>query len=276
MSRQVMRNIIERMPTQYNINQIREEWEVIKPNMSRMGMLNACLPKEGVDRLKYFYIENPNIEPFLKDTIFEKIIRALPIKISRGTFLNLIPNQCLRWHRDPDNKIHIPINDTPGSFFYDFTEQEAYPVKADGYPYRYYTSGRYHTAFNASCFDRTHLVLAEYHCRNSEPSNTWTQEFAVTIPKDKITYPPKISVGDSIEQAFFVPWVSKVIHAGWLYSGSASDEDTEDYLKRTYKFTFIDPDKMVSTFDGEYTMLQVALQQLGMTMLLGDNYQNVY
>lgn len=274
MSRLVMRNVVERMNIKFDPKQVEEEWEAIKHNMSRMGMLNAALPKEGVDRLQYFYIENPRVEPVIEGTIFEKFIRALPIKVSRATFLNLIPNQCLRWHRDPDNKIHLPINDKPGSYFYDIEEQEAYPIKADGYAYRYYTSGRYHSAFNASCFNRTHLVVAEYHCRDSEPSKVWGQEVVVRIP-NTIQYPPKISRGDSIEQAFFVKWNARIVHDGWLFSGSAKDTDEEDCMYRKYNFEFIDPDKMTKSFDGEFDMLKVALAEHGIDVSLGEVRERV-
>ncbi len=269
MSRRVMRNIIEQMNIKFDPKQVAEEWESIKHNMSRMGMMNAALPKEGVDRLDYFYIENPRVEPVIQGTIFETFIKSLPTKISRATFLNLIPNQCLRWHRDPDNKIHLPINDKPGSYFYDIQEQEAYPIKADGHAYRYFTSGRYHTALNASCFNRTHLVVAEYHCRNSEPSKVWGQQVTVRIP-NTIVYPPKISRGDSIEQAFFVKWNARIIHDGWLYSGSAKDTEEEDCMYRTYNFEFINPDKMKQSFDGEFDMLSVALAQHNIKVKIGE------
>jgi len=274
MSRHMMRNIVERMDIRFDPVQVEEEWEAIKHNMSRAGMMNAALPKEGIDRLDYFYIENPRIDPVIEGTIFEKFIKALPIKVSRATFLNLIPNQCLRWHRDPDNKIHLPINDKPGSFFYDFEEQEAYPIKADGHAYRYFTSARYHSAFNASCFNRTHLVAAEYHCRNSEPSKVWGQELTVRIP-DEVSYPPKISRNDSIEQAFFVEWVARTIHDGWLFSGSAKDTNGEGCTYRTYNFEFIDPDKMKQSFNGEFDMLQVALAQHNIEVKLGDVCERV-
>lgn len=274
MSRRVMRNVVERLPIHFNPKQVEEEWEAIKHNMSRMGMMNACLPREGIDRLKYFYIENPRIDPVIEGTIFEKWIKSLPIKISRGTFLNLVPNQCLRWHRDPDNKIHLPINDRPGSYFYDIEEQEAYPIKADGYAYRYYTSARYHSAFNASCFNRTHLVVAEYHCRESEPSKVWGQKVSVRIP-NTIQYPPKISVGDSIEQAFFVKWNARIVHDGWLFSGSATDADDEGGLTRSYTFEFINPDRMTQAFDGEFDMMTVALKTLGVEVKLEDTYERV-
>jgi hypothetical protein len=274
MSRHVMRNVVERMDLKFDPVQVAEEWEAIKHNMSRMGMMNAALPREGINRLDYFYIENPRIDPVIEGTIFEKFIKSLPIKVSRATFLNLIPNQCLRWHRDPDNKIHLPINDKPGSFFYDFEEQEAYPIKADGYAYRYYTSARYHSAFNSSCFNRTHLVAAEYHCRDSEPPKVWNQELTVRIP-NSIQYPPKISPGDSIEQAFFVKWVARTLHEGWVFSGAAKDMTEETGTCRTYNFEFIDPDKMTKSFDGEFDMMRVALGEHGIELSLGEVHERV-
>jgi hypothetical protein len=264
-----MRNIIERTAVRVDPQQVLEEWNAIKHNMSRMGMLNACLPKEGVDRLKYFYIENPNVVPEIQGTVFEKFIRSLPIKVSRGTFLNLIPNQCLRWHRDPDNKYHLHINDNPGCFFFDFEETEVFPTRADGYGYRYNTAGRFHSAFNSSCFDRTHLAIAEYHCIDSNPNKLWSRDISIEIPKT-IKYPPKISPGDSIEQAFMVKWVSKVEHSGFMFSGSASDVDTEESTTRTYTLEFIDADYCNQVTDGELDMIKLSLSALGITMTYGD------
>ena len=274
MSRSVMRNIVEQMNIKFDPQQVREEWEAIKHNMSRMGLMNAALPREGIDRIQYFYIENPNIEPAIQGTIFEKFLKALPIKISRATFINLIPNQCLRWHRDPDNKIHLPINDRPGSFFYDFQEQEAYPIKADGHAYRYYTSTRYHTSFNSSCFERTHLVAAEYHCRDSEPPKVWGQEVILRVPKT-IQYPPKISCLDSIEQSFMVQWLARTCHEGWLFSGSAKDDEEEDHIYRKYNLEFIDPDKMTKSWDGHLDMVRIVLAELNIDISLGEVHERV-
>jgi hypothetical protein len=269
MSRLQMRNIVERTGIKFDPQQVLEEWEAIKHHMSRIGLMNACLPNEGIDRLKYFYIENPNVVPEIQGTIFEKFIRALPIKVSRGSFLNLIPNQCLRWHRDPDNKWHLHINDNPGTFFYDIEEAEAFPTHADGYVYRYNTAGRYHTAMNTSCFNRTHLVIAEYHCRESNPNKVWAQEVTVKIPKT-MQYPPKISVGDSIEQAFMVKWNARTIHNGYVFSGAAHDTEDEEFINRHYTFEFINPDKLLEAFDGEFDMIQQSLKALGIDMVLGE------
>lgn len=274
-SRWKMRDIVEYLGIKFDIRQIQEEWEIIKPNMSKTGMMNACLPKEGLDRLKYFYVENPNIEPVLHDTIFEKIIKALPIKVSRATFLNLIANQCLRYHRDPDNKIHLPINDMPGSMFYDIDSQQAFPIKADGRLFRYWTAARYHTAINASCFDRTHLVVAEYHCRNSNPTKLWFNEVLVKVPKS-IVFPPKISPGDSVEQAYMVTWISRMIHDGYLFSGQADKWDDDEYFYRRYELDFIDPDKGNSIFDGEYMMVVEAMRYVGIEMKKTELNERLY
>lgn len=269
MSRLLMRNIVERTGIKFDPVQIAEEWDAIKHNMSRIGLMNACLPAPGIDRLDYFYIENPNVVPEIQGTIFEKFIRALPIKVSRGSFLNLIPNQCLRWHRDPDNKFHLHINDSPGCFFYDIEEQEAFPTKADGYAYRYFTSGRFHTAANSSSMNRTHLVIAEYHCRDSHPNKVWSQSFSLVIP-NTIKYPPKISPGDSIEQSFMVKWFAKTLHQGYVFSGSAKDVETDEALIRTYNLEFIDPLKMISSFDGEFEMIKLSLKRLGIEIKIGE------
>jgi hypothetical protein len=274
MSRQLMRNIVEQTSVRFDPQQIKEEWDAIKHHMSKMGMMNACLPKEGVDRLKYFYIENPRVVPEIEGTIFEKFIKAVPIKINRGTFLNLIPNQCLRWHRDPDNKIHLHINDEPGCFFFDFEEMEAFPSKADGYAYRYHTSARFHSAINASSVNRAHLVLAEYHCRDSEPNKVWGQEVFLRVPKS-ITYPPKISPCDSVEQAFLVKIIANAIHNEYVFSGSASDQDDGEATTRRYLLEVIDPDKLTDLFNGEFDMVQQSLKHLGIGLELGEVHEKL-
>ena len=271
MSRLIMRNIVEKTNIWVDPQQVKEEWEVVKSNMNRMGVLNACLPAEGTDRFDYFYQEMPRVEPFIEGTIFETWIKKLPIKIARGTFLNLIPNQCLRAHRDPDNKWHLHINDAPGCYFYDFIEGEAYPSKPDGYAHRYHTAGRFHSASNTSSFNRTHLVIAEYHCRNSDPTKLWTRTLTLRMPLTMSeTYPPKISHWDSIEQAFMVKWNARIIHKGFIFRGAAADSTDQEFTYRTYSLEFIDPVELIKAFDGEFDMIQLSLKHLGIDVILGD------
>lgn len=271
MSRWQMNNIVERTSIRVDPKQVRADWELVKPHMNRMGVLNACLPPEGTDRFDYFYQEMPRLESYVEGTVFEKWIRMLPIKVARGTFLNLIPNQCLRAHRDPDNKWHLHINDEPGCYFFDFKESEAFPSKPDGYAYRYHTAGRFHSASNTSSFNRTHLVIAEYHCRDSFPAKLWSRTITLKMPLTMAdSYPPKISHWDSIEQAFMVRWNARIIHEGYMFRGRAEDLDDGEFTYRTYTLEFIDPIKMIKSFDGEFDMIRLSLQTLGMDILLGE------
>jgi len=273
MSKYLMRDVIEKTGIKFDPVRVRQEWEEkLKPLMAKAGFLNACLPKEGVDRLKYFYIEITRVESYLEGTIFEEVFKALPIKINRATFLNLIPNQALRFHRDPDNKIHLPINDEVGSYFYDIEKEKSYAIEATGELYRYWTSARYHSAFNASCFDRAHLVFAEYHCRDSNPDRLWYNEVNIKFPKT-IKFPPKISPGDSIEQSFMIKWVAEFIHEGYLFSGQADKWDDEEYYYRKYQFEHIDPDKAASMKNGNYYMAYEACKRLGISLTVSDVYE---
>lgn len=269
MSRYTMRDVVEKTGIKFDPVRVKEEWETIKPLMAKAGFLNACLPKDGVDRLKYFYVENTRVESYLEGTIFEEVFKALPIKINRGTFLNLVPNQSLRFHRDPDNKIHLPINDEAGSYFYDIGKEQAYPIEANGELYRYWTSARYHSAFNASCFDRTHLVFAEYHCKDSNPNKLWGTEILVKFPKT-IKFPPKISAGDSIEQSFMVTWIAEFMHEGYMFSGQAEKWDDEEFCYRKYHLEFTDPDKARGILNGNYYVVLEAMKRLGISITVSD------
>tara|TARA_Y100000593_G_C4293580_1_gene329463 strand:+ start:1135 stop:1734 length:600 start_codon:yes stop_codon:yes gene_type:complete len=96
-------------------------------------------------------------EPLLTNTYFKNIYDVLSkhFRLGRVRVLKLNSRSCLSYHRDPENRLHIPIITNPGALM--IVEKEAHHMKADGSVYYMYTQ-RYHTALNGGDEPRVHLV----------------------------------------------------------------------------------------------------------------------
>jgi len=95
--------------------------------------------------------------PILMDTYFKNIYDTLSkhYKLGRVRVLKLNSRSCLSYHRDPENRLHIPIITNPGALM--IVDREAYHMKADGSVY-YMNTMNYHTALNGGDDSRIHLV----------------------------------------------------------------------------------------------------------------------
>ena len=107
-----------------------------------------------IDETKY-----SEIVPEFKGTYFEEVhselIKRFPIGrmrvLSKGIY------NCNSWHRDPEPRIHIPIETNPGSLF--IVNHHLTHLPADGSVYFTDTRG-YHTAINGGEEIRIHIVAA--------------------------------------------------------------------------------------------------------------------
>ncbi len=96
-------------------------------------------------------------EPKLKETYFKNVYDTLSIhfRIGRVRVLKLDPRTSLSYHRDPENRIHIPIVTNPGALM--IVNSQAYHMHADGGAY-YMRTIDYHSALNGGSSPRIHLV----------------------------------------------------------------------------------------------------------------------
>lgn len=93
--------------------------------------------------------------PF-KNTHFEKMIDDLSEKylLGRVRIFFSLPNTCLSWHRDTEERIHYPIQTQEGCFM--VIDDEVKHLEQNKW---YYTmTTKYHTAFNGSKEKRIHFV----------------------------------------------------------------------------------------------------------------------
>ena len=96
-------------------------------------------------------------EPLLMQTYFKNIYDTLSqhFRLGRVRILKLDSRSSLSYHRDPENRLHIPIITNPGALM--IVESRAYHMKADGSVY-YMNTMKYHTALNGGNEPRVHLV----------------------------------------------------------------------------------------------------------------------
>lgn len=96
-------------------------------------------------------------EPLLMQTYFKNVYDTLSqhFRLGRVRILKLDSRSSLSYHRDPENRLHIPIITNPGALM--VVESRAYHMKADGSVY-YMNTMKYHTALNGGNDPRVHLV----------------------------------------------------------------------------------------------------------------------
>ena len=96
-------------------------------------------------------------EPILMDSYFKNVYEVLcqHFKIGRVRLLKLNSRACLSYHRDPQNRFHIPIVTNPGALM--VVNNECHHMRADGGVYQMNTRA-YHTAINGGDHCRIHLV----------------------------------------------------------------------------------------------------------------------
>ena len=96
-------------------------------------------------------------EPLLMQTYFKNVYDTLSqhFRLGRVRILKLDSRSSLSYHRDPENRLHIPIITNPGALM--VVESRAYHMKADGSVY-YMNTMKYHTALNGGNEPRVHLV----------------------------------------------------------------------------------------------------------------------
>ena len=91
-------------------------------------------------------------------TYFKDIYNLLSAKykLGRMRLLGLQPNRSLSWHREPDERIVIPVITNPGAHMVIGGENKHLP--ADGSAW-YLDTTKFHTAFNGGFDLRVHLLI---------------------------------------------------------------------------------------------------------------------
>ena len=112
-------------------------------------------PRDELIEEKQFSEFNPKLKGTYFEKVYSELIKRFPIGrmrvLSKGIY------NCNSWHRDPEPRIHIPIETNPGSLF--IVNHHLTHLPADGSVYFTDTRG-YHTALNGGEQTRTHIVAA--------------------------------------------------------------------------------------------------------------------
>ena len=163
----------------FDLDALREAYEIAVNDIGFSGELVNCISlthpeNKNSDPRGIFWTHDENynevqmekyveedvyriFEPLLMNTYFKNVYDVLSkhFKLGRVRILKLNPRTSLSYHRDPENRLHIPIITNPGALM--IIEREAQHMKADGSVYYTYTQ-RYHTALNGGNEPRVHLV----------------------------------------------------------------------------------------------------------------------
>ena len=107
---------------------------------------------EPVDEAKY-----SEFVKSLEHTYFKEIYDTLSTKYKLGRTRLVWKNSLtvIRWHRDPERRLHIPIVTNPGCIA--IIDTEAQHLKADGKAW-ITNNNKYHTALNGGYEPRVHFI----------------------------------------------------------------------------------------------------------------------
>jgi len=112
-------------------------------------------PREDLVAEVDFCEFNPKFRGTYFEHVYQELTKRFPI--GRTRILSKGLYNCNSWHRDPEPRLHIPIETNPGSLF--VVNHHVTHLPADGSVYFTDTRG-YHTALNGGETRRVHLVAA--------------------------------------------------------------------------------------------------------------------
>ena len=115
-------------------------------------------------------------EELLEDTYFREVYDELSkhFKLGRVRIFKLGSRTSLSFHRDPEQRVHVPIITNPGALM--VVDDFATHMVADGSTYVVNTK-KYHTALNGGDEDRIHIVATVI--RTVEEQEEFEQLYAI-------------------------------------------------------------------------------------------------
>jgi hypothetical protein len=147
------------------LNQIPGKPESTKGEFAR-GVYWTKPDHTGEETVRDEILDENLFTEFVKDfehTYFKEVFEKLLSKFKLGRVRILLkkPRSTLSWHRDPEPRLHIPIQTNPGCLM--VIENVAKHLPADGSVY-ITNNLKYHNAFNGGEENRVHLVacLTDY------------------------------------------------------------------------------------------------------------------
>ena len=142
-----------------SLTQIPGDPDSIKGNKAR-GVFWTKPDQTGKEVTRDQMIDEAAYSEFIidyKDTYFKEVVETLQknYKIGRVRILLKKPRSTLSWHRDPEPRLHIPIETNPGCLM--VIDQSAQHMPADGGVW-ITNNVKYHNAFNGGEQNRVHFV----------------------------------------------------------------------------------------------------------------------
>lgn len=250
---------------QWDAEIIKRDWEEkVLPHLTRTALIPALFANNAEEEL-FTYVHRPVINPILKNTIFEKILNEMPIKLNRAVFIYIPEGMCLRHHNDPDNKYHVSVIENQGSFYYDYNTQTGVHLPADGKLRKINSAECHHTAVNGGVEGRIHLVMTEYECDTAEPEQIYSSRMIYDYSKCDVKdlFTNKRDIGSTIEQNFTMPLNRYSYNSKKVYKLNA----TKEAETRTYHIYWSDKQTMLDVFNSDmFWQTQEALKEFNIEL----------
>ena len=142
-----------------SLTQIPGDPDSIKGHNAR-GVFWTKPDSSGKETIRDLQIDESAYSEFIteyKDTYFKEVYDVLSSKYKLGRVRILLKQSrsTLRWHREPEPRLHIPIITNPGAIM--VVDNVAKHLPADGSVW-ITNNTKYHNAFNGGEEDRIHFV----------------------------------------------------------------------------------------------------------------------
>ena len=180
-----VKEYVKKLPFSFSIDKLIKSWDYIadRNNFDHKGFKHNQLALtssiyeydgkniwyEGIGSMHYDINTNKKkiqlaekdfivFHPILKDTYFYEVYTELSTmyNLGRVRLMNFPPRVCLSWHKDENERIHIPIITNRGCHL--VIQNSVHHLPADGSAYIADVTVP-HTAFNGGCENRYNLLI---------------------------------------------------------------------------------------------------------------------
>lgn len=175
-----------------------------------------------------FFYDKWEVSDRFKNTIWEKVLSALPFEIGEARLMKLEPSNAYYGHADIDDRYHLNITGQR-SFLVDLDNNILHPVDNNGHWYEM-DAGRRHSAVNFGNETRIQLVV-----RKLLQKNNLTNPVKVKISLEKMRHDYRYVFDD-----VYSPRINRLIKEGIVNEFSLKDEQVYFSIEESFLNELID------------------------------------
>ena len=167
-----------------------------------------------------FFYDKWSVKNEYKNTVFERVLSALPNNIGEARVIKLDSGKCYLQHADIDDRYHYNLAGD-NSFLVDVDNNSLHELKADGIWYEM-DAGRLHSAINIGLTSRYQIVVRKL-LNNSELENSKNVRITPICEKPRFYFDNLIS-----------PWLNYANKKGIINSFEVENSSVKFAIEKNY------------------------------------------